>query len=480
MGNFLIVAFAFLLFILPQLFISSLGKLYDAPRYICLGYSIATGNGYRFIFHPHNKACFYNNFLFPYILAPVIKLKGIDFFSLKLAMIILSITAIILFIKWSERFYEKEKAVYLSLLFLSSALFIEFSDKVMTEIPSLVFLLSSFLLFQAWIKSRKNIHILALALSIYCLIFTRIPGIAFLLGVIIYAMAKKDKKLLGMGIIVFITVLITIGIIQGRVDPEDKFYHIKYLLYKNPFNPEAGYVSPEDMIVRIIKNFKFYIINMGRICIQFPHKSVLLSLLTLLVILNGIFKLHPSTRAFYLSSFIIYFFYFLIWPWQDTRFLLPLLPLLIVMLFRGLNPLLNKLSPEWKKVTLTGILLLSFYGGYDKLTRKLTIENIYSPGVREFIEMGEWIGKGVKDNAVILSSNPSLIYLLSFKKGVFLIYTTDSKKISGYLKNNQVNYILADCYNFEMKRYIYPWIYKNRERLKIEKINGATVLFRID
>ncbi|MCD6568640.1 glycosyltransferase family 39 protein [bacterium] len=478
--KFLLLLITLCIFILPQLSTSSLGRLYDAPRYICLGYSIANGNGYRFVFDPHNKPCFYNNFLFPYILAPVIKLKGIDFFSLKLAMIILSIIAIILFIKWSERFYEKEKAVYPSLLFLSSALFIEFSDKVMTEVPFLVFLLLSFLLFQAWIKSRKNIHIVALALSTYCLIFTRIPGIAFLLGVIIYAMAKKDKKLLGMGIIVFITVLITIGIIQGRVNPQDKFYHLRYLLYKNPFAPEAGYVSPEDMITRIIQNFKFYIINIGKICIQFPHKSVLLSLLTLLIILNGIFKLHPSSRAFYLSSFIIYFFYFLIWPWQDTRFLLPLLPLLIVMFFRGLNPLLNKLSPEWRKATLTGILLLSFYGGYDKLVRKLTIENVYPTGLREFIEMGEWIGKAEKGDAVILSSNPSLIYLLSFKKGVFLIYTTDTEKINTYLKNNRVNYILTDCYNSEMKNYIYPWIYENRERLKIEKINGATVLFRID
>jgi len=150
------------------------------------------------------------------------------------------------------------------------------------------------------------------------------------------------------------------------------------------------------------------------------------------------------------------------------------------MFFRGLNPLLNKLSPEWRKATLTGILLLSFYGGYDKLVRKLTIENVYPTGLREFIEMGEWIGKAEKGDAVILSSNPSLIYLLSFKKGVFLIYTTDTEKINTYLKNNRVNYILTDCYNSEMKKYIYPWIYENREKLKIEKINGATVLFRID
>lgn len=468
------------IFILPQLSLSSLGRLYDAPRYICLGYSIASGNGYRFIFDPNNKPCFYNNFLFPYMLAPIIKLKGIDFFYLKLTMLILSIIALILFTQWAERFWDKKKVIYSSLLFLSSALFIEFSDKVMTEIPFLIFLLSSFLLFQVWIKSRKNIHILALTLSIYCLAFTRIPGIAFLLGVIIYSVAKKDKKLLCTGIIVLIAVLITISIIQGRINPEDKFYHLKYLFYKNPFNPEAGYVSPQDMIARMIKNIKFYIINIGKICIQFPHKSVLLSLLTLFIILNGVLKFHSSTRIFYISSFIIYFFYFLIWPWQDTRFLLPLLPFLIVMLFKGLNPVLEKLNPEWKRVTLTGILLLSFYGGSNKLVRKLTIENIYPPELREFIEMGEWLGKEIKDNAVILSSNPSLIYLLSLKKGVFLIYTTDTEKINAYLKKNRVNYILADCYNSEMKRYIYPWIYENKEKLKIEKINGATVLFRID
>jgi 4-amino-4-deoxy-L-arabinose transferase-like glycosyltransferase len=454
------------------------GKFYDAPRYICLGYSIGSGNGYRFIFDPNNKPCFYNNFLFPYIIAPVIKLKGIDLLTLKLTMTILSFVGIILFMKWTGLFWNKKISLYLSVLFLSSPIFIEFSDKIMTEIPFLVFLFLFFIMFENWVKTKKGIYLVALAIGLYCLIFTRIPGIAYLLGMIVYAIITKDKKLLGAGILVLLMVVITTGIIQEKVDPEDRFYHLKYLLYKNPFNPEAGFVSLGNLIERSMQNFKFYIFKIGETCIQFPHKPVLLSLLIVVIILWGIIKFSFPSKIFYLTSFSLYLFYFLIWPWRDVRFILPLYPVIIVMFFSGLDQILNKAKPRWKTICLAIVLILNFYGGYDKLIRKATIENVYPSQLREFIEMGKWMKDNLDDKSIILSSNPSLIYLLSFKKGVFLIYTSNPKKIDAYLKNNHVNYLLADSYNSETKRYIYPWIFKNKERLKIEKINGSTVLFR--
>lgn len=97
------------------------------------------------------------------------------------------------------------------------------------------------------------------------------------------------------------------------------------------------------------------------------------------------------------------------------------------------------------------------------------------------IELGKWARENLNKDVVILSSNPSLLYLLSFKKGVFLIYSQDKRKISFYIHRNKVSHILADTYNnYEMRRYIYPWIYENKDKSRIQKINGAAVLLKID
>lgn len=470
------------LFLLPQLFLNAGGRFYDAPRYICLGYSIANGNGYRFIFDPNNKPCFYNNFLYPYIIAPIIKLKGIDFFSLKLAMILFSFITVILFTKWTKFFWNEKMSGYFALLLVSAPIFIEFSDKIMTEIPFLLFTLSSFILFENWNKIRKNIYLFILAITLYCLIFTRIPGITYLMAGIVYSITKREKKLLAIGMMVLLFTIITIGVIQSKVYPEDRFYHVKYMLYKNPFNPEAGFVNLGNIIERGIQNLKFYLLKLGETCIQFPYKykPAWFSLFTLMIIFWGIIKSSFRTRAFYLPTILLYLGHLLIWPWQDVRFILPIYPLILVLFFSGLKGLLKKFNSKWETRLLTVILVLNLYGGYEKLITKLTIESIHPPQLKEFIEMGNWMKKNLENDAVVLSSNPSLIYLLSFKKGVFLIYTADIEKITTYVKNKHVNYILADTYNSEMRRYIYPWIYKNKDRLRIRKINGATVLFKID
>jgi 4-amino-4-deoxy-L-arabinose transferase-like glycosyltransferase len=176
--KFLILIF---LLIFPLLLINpGLGRFYDSPRYICLAYSIAKGNGYRFIFDPANKACFYNNFVFPYFLAPFVKLFGINFSVLKGLMLLLALLSTLMYSKWLENILSTKESLYTSILLLFSPLFIMFADKIMSEMLFLCFLCLSLYIFEISQRAKKKLINFSLFTIVYLLIFTRIVGIALL------------------------------------------------------------------------------------------------------------------------------------------------------------------------------------------------------------------------------------------------------------------------------------------------------------
>lgn len=474
MGKFLILIF---LLIFPILLINpGLGRFYDSPRYICLAYSIANGNGYRFIFDPANKACFYNNFVLPYFLAPLVKFFGINFSALKGLMLLLALLSILMYSKWLENLLSPKESLYTSILLLFSPLFIMFADKIMSEMLFLFFLCLSLYIFEISQRTKKKLINFSLFIIVYLLIFTRIVGIALLFSLFFLSLKRKNKTQLLLWLLLTSLVLLTIAFIQSKVDPEDRYYHIRYFLTKNPFAPEEGIVTIRDLIKRISLNMAFYLKKIGEATITpFLPYSISFLLLAILGMLRSPFQ----NKDLHISFSLIYSLQMLIWPWRDERFLLPLLPILFLYFYFGMKFLLKKTSLLGKKLLYLIFLSSIIYRGFLTLGYKLSLENVYHPGLREFIELASWCRGNLEDNAVILSSQPALVYLLSFKKGVFLIYTKDLSKISAYIRKNKVSHILADRFNIEMKRYIYPWINENKASLKILRINGGTCIFEI-
>ncbi|HEO63820.1 MAG TPA: phospholipid carrier-dependent glycosyltransferase, partial [Candidatus Omnitrophica bacterium] len=229
---------------------------YDSPRYLTIAQSITYGNGYNFIYRPDNAPVFYNNYILPYFLAPLIRIFGINPYLLKAVMLLLGLFALFFFLGWMKTYLKEKELLFLSIALIYTPLFIRFCDKVLTEALFVFFLTASFLLLKKYSISKNKIFLILLLICCYCAIFTKIAGIFILIPLFIYIKTDKDKKLALSTVILIAVSAITVFIIQSRLPDNNRFYHIKYLLYKDAFTPDLGYIKPGDLLLRIIYNIR--------------------------------------------------------------------------------------------------------------------------------------------------------------------------------------------------------------------------------
>ncbi len=455
---------------------------FDSPRYITIAQSIASGNGYRSISEIDNNPVFYNNYVFPYSLSLLIRIFGINPYPLKIFVLIISLLSILLFFNLNLISFNERESFLLSLSLMTMPLFIKFSSNLLTEVPFMLLLLIALWCFKMYMQKDSKKYLSLSVITIYFLIFTRTVGIVLLPLLFIYSYFKKDKKLLIATIILTTTAILTIYTIQSKVALDDRLYHIKYLLYKDAFTPQRGFICIWDLTNRIISNIEFYFISTPKDMLHLPSRGIYIYTMLFWSLLSlGILKIKDSclkTPTF--IFFIIYMSFFIIWPWQSTRFIYPVTFIMIIYLYSGIKYLTLNIPTNTKKIIYLIVVSFIVYSGIKELLIKTTIDRVYPAEFNEIVELSYWIKDNLAQDSVILSDNTALIYMLSSIKGVYIPYSYDIKKITTHLENKGVTHILADRMNSEMARYIYTWINKNKEKLKIVKINGGTVLFELD
>ncbi len=455
---------------------------FDSPRYITIAKSIASGNGYRLMSEIDNNPVFYNNYIFPYILAPLIKLFGLNPYPLKMFMLIISLLSIFLFFDLNLETFSKKESFLLSTSLIATPLFIKFSDKLLTEPPFMLLLLLSLWCLSKYLQKNKKRYLSFFLIAAYSLIFTRTVGIIALPLLFIYSYFKKNKKLFITTIVLTAITILTIHIIQSKTVPKDHLYHIRYLLYKDAFTPQEGYIDTPALAERIIANLRFYFINIPKDIFNLPSKNVYLyAILFWSLLFLGISKIKGSLyKKKALIFFISYLSFFTIWPWQSTRFIYPIIFIIIVYLYAGLKYSITKFPINIKQIIYLTIISFIIYSGVKELSLKMTVDRVHPAELDEIVQLSSWMKNNLPKESIVLSNNTALIYMLSSKKGTYIPYSYDIEKITSHMKKKRVTHILADRINCEMARYIYPWINKNKTRLKIIKINGGTVLFELD
>ncbi|MDP8253734.1 MAG: glycosyltransferase family 39 protein [Candidatus Kaelpia aquatica] len=455
---------------------------FDSPRYITTADSIASGNGYRAISEIDNNPVFYNNYIFPYILAPLIRIFGLNPYPLKILILIFSLLSILLFFSLTLKLFSKKEALLLSISLMSMPIFIRFSNKVLTEAPFMLFLLLSLWLLHRYFQKDKKIYLGLLLVTTYFLIFTRTIGSLMLIPLFIYSCTKRDRSLFMMTAILAIITILTMHVIQSRTAPENYLYHIKYLLYKDAFTPEQGYIDIGCLIIRAVNNIKFYFLNIPKETFNLPSFGIsLYAALFWTLLCLGMYNIRPNFyKTIFFVFFTTYISFFIIWPWQNTRFIYPILFIMLIYLYCGFKSLIIGTPSAIKRIIYLTVIISILYSGLKELLLEITVNRIHPAEVNELVQLSSWIKDNLPQEPVILSKNTALIYMLSSKKGTYTPYSYDMEKITAHIEKKGVTHILADRFNSEMIKYIYPWINKNKERLKIIKINGGTVLFELD
>lgn len=235
----------------------------------------------------------------------------------------------------------KHRLLYFTLVLLSFINIKQYTLPISDQFFTLVFILSIYF-WTLFLNGKKHLIIPAIiftALSIYI----RTAGFSIIIGLIFYSVyLKRDfigkNKLLLYALVFFAAACITVFMVKIAV-LENKADYIKQLRLHDMIGHPAS----------IIERLCIHIKELGEIAINIPY-SKLSSIITIrsfdvaqvILIITGLFTLFILYRAviskqlykvFLFWACLGYVMIIALWPFYDTRFLLPLVPVIVYLFF---------------------------------------------------------------------------------------------------------------------------------------------------
>jgi hypothetical protein len=311
--------------------------------------------------------------------------------------------------------------------------------------------------------------------------YLRTLGIA-LLAAFLFMMLKdirnKWKYMLAYGggyVVLFLPWLVRSNRLGGNS-------YLSQLVMVNPYRPENGKIGISDLFGRLFNNVERYITREIPDAL-FPFKEFnyreeigtmewIPGILIIALIIIGIWKL-PRFRWLAIIYFATTFFILLLWPdvWVGIRFVLPLVPLLIMAMLSGLQWLLTLLSGilNFKKaIPLWPVILVLYFNISEiQFLRMKSLAGYESKWNNYFNLAKSFQKQGAKD-LVVSCRKPSLFYLYSETYTTNYKYTPDAEELIADLRKRKADFVILDQLGYSSTfRYLYPAIQNKPEYFEI-------------
>ncbi|MCX5786430.1 MAG: glycosyltransferase family 39 protein [Elusimicrobia bacterium] len=385
---------------------------------------------------------------YPLFLAPFVKLFAPHWNWLKWVSVGLSLASLLVFSRLACLFLTPGAAAVALALLAFNPVFSIYSGAVMTEPLFILLVLNTFLLLERVLNGSagKGGVLLGLILGWACL--TRPVGalLVFSVAVTLFLAKKWRPLILSSGI--------SLGI-WGAQSLRNYFLTRTSSAYFSFWRDLLPYLSNfknlSENAIRVIHTF----LVDGLLGIRLPYEpwAVILSLglacLCLGIAIRGLFRaLAPDFPrrhlAFSIGLFCLtYLILHVLWTAITPRFVLPILPFLILFAVRALLGQQEARSQRWRLFLSAG-LCLSLFGTYTY--RHAWELGAICAGVRPAdltfpVKALEWLKSNTAQDAVILGKSP-LIYLETGRKGIFSLPVGDADEFRYRLLRSGVTHVL--------------------------------------
>ena len=453
------------------LFDANLSLTGDNAQFINLGRSLAEGHGLSEIIEgepvPHTKY----PFGFPLLLAIVHILFPGNLIALKSLVVLLYAISIPLTYLLIRRFAAPPLSLGVSALCLASPLLLDFSHQVMSEIPFLLCSLVALLLLH---RAQKSSSLSSLALAIIAIIaayYIRSAGIILIgTGIIFFALHKKWKET---GLIAIGSLLLVLPW-QIRNASLGGTPYINQVLSINPYRPEEGALTFTALTERILANLELYGLQL------IPHiflpsfidtnyfVGIVFSALILYALIAGLIKRH--LLIVYLTCYLILY---ILWPdmWSDTRFLIPVIPILFYAILTSLDELLHLLARALKKTASRAGAVLFFlflFGSNIYETNILSQHTGQLPSEwANYFAAAEWIKDNTDPQVKIACRKPYLMNAIANRKATGYAWKAPDQVIADFEQKN-IEIVVIDQLGFRSTpEFLAPAIQAHVKRFKI-------------
>lgn len=454
----------------------------DAGRYMILGKSLATTGDLRLINEPLQPRDTLYPPGFPLLLAACLKLTGREPGGIVLLVKFLQLVFLLASLPLLARLLEKAQCkpitVYAGVWIAALCpAYGDYGTEIMAEAPFLLLCLASVVLVERDLRQETDSkpavwkRILALILAAIAFM-VRSAGIALLLVQAVWFWKRFGAK---WGVAALMTLVACFGGWQMRNSEVIKNAPpgVKYSTYRDqftlrdPMRPGAGRIqlNAKGLALRAKEGFPVYVgmtprallHSMSRFSSWFGVFYALAVPLGILMFVGMplVWKRGLSLSAGYAS---VFWLFAAMWPWRDPRFLVPLLPFLILFVLVALETLWLRMDSAHGKTVLTciygvagatlAIYFLHVHQNMAQAEKRPTAAGYAfgrTPEEGGFYAACAWLKQNAPADARLMGRPAYILSLYADRTAIQLEPHTNAKvQEKAYIGKGKINFLVAD------------------------------------
>ncbi|MDE2662887.1 MAG: hypothetical protein OXI39_07780 [Gemmatimonadota bacterium] len=414
---------------------------------------------------------------YPILLAPAVALFGRNFVVLKLLSVLFTTASVVIFCLYARGGRERAPWWCIGLAFAVNPGVIDYSRWILSEAPFLLFTLVALWALREDGKADRMgpVFVVALLASVASF-YVRSIGALLLAGTsIAYLVHRRWPRLIVHGLVG--SALTIPWLLRNRYVADSASPYFAQFRLANVYTPEAGYLDLAGFAGRFLENLWLYASReMPRALVGSDSPWAQLPIVSLAGIAVCVLALLGLTLAFRkpgAAEFYAVFMGLAILLFQesvnDVRYLVPLLPLVLVYVFDTVGLLTRQVrrrpfgfsAPAAAMIALAGVGLWSAaarapantdmirrYGAGDPYAG-------YHPAWRNFFEAAAWVEENTPGDAVVTVRKPRLFHALTGRRvRMYPLSTPDS--VLAVVRST--DFVVLDPIHGTNVRYLLPGI----------------------
>lgn len=436
----------------------------DDVRYVLMARTFANNGILRTVMAGYTIPGWSYYFMLPLLLTPFMRFAPDNYFlmnMLPLSALVLVIIILNLFLRW---YVTNRQRKMILLLFALNPFIIELSGLLMTDMPYLLILLLSLVVYKMYEITHARGYLFLCIAAAGCSLYLRPVAFALCSAILIHCIFKKRIKECFFCAFVLLIFVIPLLVFNGPTFFKDnskvwvekqEFYTYQsrtitpVLLAARAGHYMLAYVGnylPDVMMRPIVEpiNPRLHTRQINPI---FIPKFFLGVLLGGIIILGFSSTYKRSIELFHFYVFVHLAMIFVINVYI-ARYLLSMWPILLIFFVVGLNRLVHMVGVDRKpmalRVSYLAVIFLVCVSLFGNVVYASNIRRgIVAPEIKSFVECNNWVKAYAARGAVILTRKPEYTNLVAGLPVVGFIFSKDPEEQMRHIKEHRVRYAIV-------------------------------------
>ena len=469
----------------------------DNTEFIILTRGLAQGEGMSLINYPTPKISTKYPFGLPVLLSPLAMLFDADaepgamtdWVMMKWLVVVMFVTAMVVLFYIVADQWGRAPALAVTGLTMTNPLIVDYGHQVMSEVPFLLFSLLALLCLERSMKRQEiagNHWLLGGFAFMMWAYYIRSMGVVLVLAIVLY-MAQQRQYRKSLITAVAAAAVALPWTLRNQAVGSGAVY-LKQLVLQNPYYPDRGIVTLADYINRLSYNLLAYvpreipgalwpIFQPTLSLIQWsPQNSDIFHPLSILVITLTVYTIALCVarghHLLLLNYLVLSIGILVVWPWPSDRFLVPVVPLMILFTLRVVTDLARRaasrlggsaLSVGGIAVVVAGLLAMNLFG-LDRVAA--AAQQNYPDAFGNYYAAGQWLKENTSRNAVVCGRKPFWMHVVSGRKAVPYVFK-EPPEVLASLEENGVDYVVVAQLSRTTLKHLIPTIQSFPERFEL-------------